>query len=150
MMVSSNLVGALAGDRSSAGKAKGGGLRIAATIFIHKYVIFLQRIVVRQGRTNKKRPDNVIPAATNGDDPSWICPPDGRRGNMERGDCMMLPLRTIAADSRHAQNVLSRSDASDYFSNKLCPLPGAMASRKILPTFPPHKCPGGHDKDDDG
>ena len=77
MMVSSNLVGALAGDRSSAGKAKGGGLRIAATIFIHKYVIFLQRIVVRQGRTKKKLSDKAIPTATTGDDPSWVFPPRG-------------------------------------------------------------------------
>ena len=75
-----NLVGALAGDGISGGKYKGGGLRIATTIFFHEHVICLQRIVVRQGRTKKKRSEKAIPAATNGDDPYQICHPDGWRG----------------------------------------------------------------------
>ena len=58
---------------------------------------------------------------------------------------MMLPRGMIAADGRHARTVLRSSDTSD-----LCPLPGAVASCQILQTSPPHKCPGGHDKDDDG
>ena len=65
-----NLVRALAGNISGIGKAEGGGLRIAATLFFHKRVICLQRIVVRQRRTKKKRSDNAIPAATNGNYPS--------------------------------------------------------------------------------
>ena len=64
-----NLVGVLAGDGSSV------GVRISATLFFHNYVTCLQRIVVRQGSKNKKRSDKSIPAATNVDDPSWICPP---------------------------------------------------------------------------
>ena len=60
----------MAGDCSSGSKAEGGGLRIAATLFFHKRVICLQRIVMRQGRTKKKRLDKAIPAATNGNYPS--------------------------------------------------------------------------------
>ena len=71
------IVGALAGDGSGDGKAKGGGLRISATLFFHKHVIFLQRIVVSQGRTKKKRPEKAIPAATNSNDLSRICLPRG-------------------------------------------------------------------------
>ena len=69
-----NLVGALAGNCSGGGKAKGGELRIADTLLFHEHVICLQRIVVRQGRKKKKRSDKAIPAATNSDDPSRICP----------------------------------------------------------------------------
>ena len=107
-----------------------------------------KRIVVRQGRTKKKRADNAIPAATNGNDPSWICLPAGRRGWLEREARMLLPRRMIVADGRHERNVLRLSDTSDYFSNNLFPLPGAVASHRILPTSPPHKCRGGHEKDD--
>ena len=67
-----NLVGALAGNGSGGGKAEGGGLRIAATFFIHEHIICLQMIVVRQGKNNNKRSDNAIPTTTNGDDPSRI------------------------------------------------------------------------------
>ena len=63
---------------------------------------------------------------------------------------MLLLRMTIAADGRHAQNVLCCSDAFNYFSDNLCPLTGAVASRKILQTSPPLKFPGGNDKDDDG
>ena len=70
-----NLVRALSGNVSGGGKAEGGGLRISVTIFFQEHVICLQRIFVRQGRTNKKRSDKAITAATNGDDPSRICPP---------------------------------------------------------------------------
>ena len=70
-----NLVGALAGNGSGGGKAKEGGLIIAATLFFHEHVICLQRIVVRQGRKKNKRLDKAIPAATNSDNPSRICPP---------------------------------------------------------------------------
>ena len=58
---------------------------------------------------------------------------------------MLLKCGTIAADGRHARTVLRRSDASD-----ICPLPGAVTNCQILQTYPLHKCPGGHDKDDDG
>ena len=145
-----NLVRALAGHGSCGGKAEGKGLRIAATLFFQEPAICLQRIVVRQGRTKKKRSDNAILAATNGDNPSRICPPAGRRGRLDRGSRMILPRRTINADGRHARNVLCCSYASDYFPDDLFPLPGAVASRQILPTSHPHKCPGGNDKDDDG
>ena len=80
-----NLVRALAGDCSDGGKAKGIGLRIAATIFFYEHFILLQRIVVSQGRTKKKRSDKAIPAATNGDDPSRIWSTAGRGGRMEWG-----------------------------------------------------------------
>ena len=70
-----NLVGALAGNGSGVVKAEGGGLRIAAALFFHEHVMCLQRIVVCQGSTRKKRSDKAIPAATNGDDPSQISPP---------------------------------------------------------------------------
>ena len=72
-----NLVGELVGNGGGGGKAEGGGggLRIAATLSFHEHGICLQRIVVCQGRTKKKRSDNEIPTATNGDDPSRICPP---------------------------------------------------------------------------
>ena len=99
------IVAALAGDGSGGGKANEGGLRIDATLLFHEHVICLQRIVVRQGRTNKKRSDKAIPAATNGDDPSRVCPPlrvervagegiphavemrDDRRGRQTCADC---------------------------------------------------------------
>ena len=81
-----NLVGVLAGDGSGGGKTEGEGLIIAATLFFHEHAICLQRIVVRQGRTKKKRSDKAIPAATNSDNPSWICPlPPGGEGGW-RGD----------------------------------------------------------------
>ena len=102
------IVGALAGDGSGGGKAKGGGLCIAVTLFFHKHFICLQRIVVRQGRTNKKRSDKAIPAATNGDNPSQTFPFAGWRGWLERGSSMLLKLGTIAADGRHARTVLHR------------------------------------------
>ena len=70
-----NIVGALIGDVSGGGKVDGRGLRIAATLFIHKHVICLQRIVVCQGRTNKKRSNNAIPDATNGEDSVPDMPP---------------------------------------------------------------------------
>ena len=75
---------ALAGDGSGGGKAKGGGLRIAAAQFFHEHVICLQIIIVLQGSKNNKRPDKEIPAANNGDDPSWVCLPVGWRGWLER------------------------------------------------------------------
>ena len=50
---------------------------VAAGITVSEHFICLQRIVVRQERTKKKRSDTVIPAATNGDDPSQIFPPRG-------------------------------------------------------------------------
>ena len=122
-----NLVGALAGNGSGGGKAKEGGLIISATLSFHEHVICLQRIVVRQGREKKKRSDKAIPAATNSDDPSRICPPPARgRGWLERGSRMLLPRGTIAADGRNVRNVLCCSDASDYFYDDLCPLPGAV------------------------
>ena len=139
------IVGALAGDGSGGGKAEGGGLRISAMLLFHEHVICLQRIVVCQGRTKKKRSDKAIPTATNGDDPSRMCPPTGWRGWLESGSQILFSCGTIAADGRHAWTVLRRSDALD-----LCLLPGAVASCQILQTSPPHKCPGGHDKDDDG
>ena len=145
-----NLVGALAGDGSGGGKAEGGGLRISATLFFHERFICIQRIFVSQRRTKKKRLDKAITAATNGDNPSRICPPAGWIGWLERGSCMMLPRGTIAADGIRARNVLCCLDASDYFSDNLCPLPGAVASRQILQTFPSHKCPGGHNKYNNG
>ena len=128
-----NLVGALAGNGSGGGKAEGGGLRIAATLFFHENVICLQRIVVCQGKTKKKRSDKGIPAATNGDDPSRIPPHAGRRVWLERGSCMLFPRRTITADGRHAHNALRHSDASDYFSDYLYPLPGAVSSCQLIP-----------------
>ena len=143
------IVGVLAGDSSGGGKAKGGGLRISATLFFHKHVICLQRIVVCQGRTTKKLLDKAIPAATNGDYPSRICPPVGRRGWPERGSHMLLQRGTIAADGRHARTVLHLSDAPDYFSDNLCTLQGDLASYQITQASPPHKCLGGNNKDDD-
>ena len=38
---------------------------------------------MRQEMTKKKRLDKAIPAATNGDNQSRICPPAGRRGWLE-------------------------------------------------------------------
>ena len=140
-----NFFGELVGDGRGGSKSKGVGLRIAATLFFHEHVIFLQRIVVLQGRTKKKRSDKAIPAATNSDDPYRVCPPAGWRGWMYRGSPILLKRRTISEDVRHARTVLRHSDASD-----LCPIPGAVASFQILQTPPPHKCPGGHDKDNDG
>ena len=145
-----NLFGALAGDGSSGGKAEGGGLRISATLFFHEHGICLQSIVMREERENNKRSDKAIPTATNGDDPSRICPHARWRGWLDRGCHMLLPRRTISADGRHVRNVLRLSDASDYFSDDLCPLPGALASLQILQTSPPHKLSAGHDKDNDG
>ena len=84
-ITSKKIVGALAGDDSGYGKAEGGGLRIAVTLFFNEHVICLQRIVVRQGRTKKKRSDKAIPAATNSDDPSRICPPRGVERVAEEG-----------------------------------------------------------------
>ena len=80
-----NLVGALAGDGSGGGKAEGGGLRISATLFFQNHVICLKRIVVHQVRTKKRRSDNTIPSATNGNDPSRIWSTAGRGGRMEWG-----------------------------------------------------------------
>ena len=80
-----------------------------------------------------------------GDDLSHVCPPAGWRGCMEMLSRMLLKRDTIAADGRHARTVIRCSDASE-----LCPLPGAVASCQILQTSLPQKCPGGHDKDDDG
>ena len=108
-----NLVGALASDGSGGVKADWGGLRIAATLFFHKHVICLQRIVVRQGRTNKKRSDKAIPADTNSENLSRICPPTGWREWLEKLSHMLLPRGTIAEDGRHARNILRRSYASD-------------------------------------
>ena len=65
------------GNGSGGGKAKGGGLCIADTLFFHEYFICLQSIVVLQGKTKKKRLDKAIPAATNGDTPSRVCPQQG-------------------------------------------------------------------------
>ena len=98
-----------------------------------------------QGMINKKRSDKAIPAATNGDNLSRIFLAAGWRGWMERVSRMLLKHGEIAADGRHARTILHLSDALD-----LCPIPGALASYQILQTSPPHKCPGGHDKDDDG
>ena len=114
-----NLVGVLAGDGSGGGKAKGGELRIAVTLFFHDHFICLQRIAVHQGRTKTKRSEKSTIADTNGDDPSQICSPVGQRGWLKRISCMLLSRRTIAVDIRHARNVLHRSDASDYFSDDL-------------------------------
>ena len=77
-----NLGGSLAGNGSGDGKAEGGGLRIAARLFIHEHVICLQSIVMCQGRTKKKRSYNAIPAATNVDDPYRIFPPARQRGRL--------------------------------------------------------------------
>ena len=79
------IIGALAGDESGGGKAKGGGLRIAATLFFHENVTCLKRIVVLQGRKKNKRLDKVIPAATNSDFPSQVFPPAGWKEWLERG-----------------------------------------------------------------
>ena len=54
---------------------------------------------------------------------------------------MLLKRDTIAADGRHAQTVLRRSDASD-----LCPLPGAKFSKHTIPKNAMNM----KDKDDDG
>ena len=70
-----NLVRALSGDGGGSGKAEGGGLHIAATLFFHEHAVCLQSIVMRKGRKKKKRSDNAILSATNGENPSWICPP---------------------------------------------------------------------------
>ena len=138
------IVGALAGDGSGGGKAKGGGLRIAATLFFHKHVIFLQRIVVLHGRTKKERSDKSILAATKCGDPSWVFPPTSWRGCLDRGSHMLFKVRMITAGGRHVRTVLCCSYASD-----LCPLPGAVVSCQVLQTSPPHKFPGGHNKDYD-
>ena len=74
----------------------------------------------------------------------------GQRGWMERGSHMLLQRGTIAADGRHARTVLHLSDASDYFSDNLCTLQDDLASYQITQTSPPHKCLGGHEKDDNG
>ena len=79
-----------------------------------------------------------------GDDPSRVCSPMGWRGWLERGSRMPLKRYTTVADRRHAWAFLHRSDASD-----ICPLPGAVASCQILQASPLHKCPGGHNKEDD-
>ena len=68
------IVRAIAGYSSGGGKAKGVGLRIADKLFFHEHVICLQRIVVLQGNTKKKRSDKVIPTATNVDNLSRVCP----------------------------------------------------------------------------
>ena len=109
------IVWVLAGDGSGGGgrNTNGGGLRITATLFFHKHVICLQRIVVLQGREKKKRSDKAIPAATNSDDQFRVCTPSGWRGWLERGSCMMLKRGTIAADGRHARTVICCSDAAD-------------------------------------
>ena len=100
------IVGALAGDDSGGGKSKGGGLHIDAALLFQEHVICLQRVIVRQGKTKKKRWDKAITAATNGDDPSRVYPPAGWRGWMERGYHMLLKRGKIAADNRHARTVL--------------------------------------------
>ena len=66
---------------------------------------------MRQGRTKNKRSDKAITVATNGDDPSWICPPrrvervagegipyavaepDYRRGQQTYAECYLLLIR---------------------------------------------------------
>ena len=139
------IVRALAGDVSSGGKAKGGGFLIAATLFFHKHTICLQSTVMLKGETKKKRSNEAIPPATNGDNPSRVCPLAGWRGWLERGSRMLLKSGTITADGRHARTVLRCSNES-----YLCPLPGAVASSQILQISPLRKCPGGHDTDNDG
>ena len=133
-----NLIGTLAGDGSCGGKAEGRGLRIAATLFFHENVICLQRIVVRQGRTKNKWSDKAIPDATNGNNPSRICPPSDWRGWLERVSRMLLPRMKIAADGRHARNFsvaqipLTTSLTTSAFSQ--VPWPVAKFSKPPLPT----------------
>ena len=103
-----NLVGELAGYDSGDGKAKGGGLSIAATLFFHEHAICFQRIVMRQGRTKKKRLDIAIPAATNGDDPSRICPP--RRAERVAGEG--IPHAVAARDDHRGRQTCAECSPS--------------------------------------
>ena len=64
------ITGVLAGDGSGGGKAKREELRISATLFVHEHIICIQRMIVLQGRTEKKRSDKAIPASNNSNDPS--------------------------------------------------------------------------------
>ena len=118
-----HLVRALSGSGSGGSKVKGGGLIIAATVFFHEHVICLQRIIMRQVSTKKKRSEKAIPYATNGDDLSRICPPP-RQGERVSGEG--IPHAVATRDNRRGQqtcapmrNVLRRSDASDYFYDNL-------------------------------
>ena len=105
-----NLVGALAGDGSGGDKAEGGGLIISATLLFHEHVICLQRIVVRQGRTKKKRSDKAIPAATNSDDPSRICPPLPRQGERVAGE--WIPHAVAMQDDRRGRQTCAECSPS--------------------------------------
>ena len=72
-----------------------------------------------------QRLDKVIPVATNGDDPSRVCPPRG----VERvdGDGILHAVEkrdNRLSDGRHARTVLCISDTLDLF-----PLPGDNPSR---------------------
>ena len=61
-----------------------------------------------------QRLDKAIPAATNGDDPSWVCPPRGVERVAGEGITQAVEFRDDRlSDGRHARTVLSRSDASD-------------------------------------
>ena len=110
--------------RSTSTKSSG----CSATLFVHEHIICIQRMIVLQGRTKKKRSDKAIPAANNSNDPSWVCPFSGWRGWLERVSCMLLKRGTIAADFIHARTVLCRSYASD-----ICPRPCDDPSRICPP-----------------
>ena len=77
-----------------------------------------------------QRSDKAIPAATNGDDPSRVCPPHGVERVAGEGILHAVEIRdNRLSDGRHVRTVLCRSDASD-----LCPLPGDDPSRFFPPT----------------
>ena len=72
-----------------------------------------------------QRSDKAIPAATNGDDPSRVCPPHGVERVAGEGILHAVEIRdNRLSDGRHVRTVLCRSDASD-----ICPLPGDDPSR---------------------
>ena len=145
-----NLAGALAGNISGSSKAKGGGCCASLPRYSFTSMSYASKVLscVRRGKRRKGRtmrlPKLTMATIRPGPDP-----PAGRRGWLERGAHMLLLRRKITEDCRYAQTVLCRSYASEYFSDNLYPLPGAVSSRQILPTSPPHKCLGGHNKDDD-
>ena len=72
--------------------------------------------------------DKAITAATNGDNPSRVCPPRGAERVAGEGIKNTVEmLDDHLSDCRNARNVLRRSDASD-----LCHLPGENPSRVCL------------------
>ena len=117
------IVGALAGDGSGGGKFEGGGLRIAAMLLFHEHVIFLQGSLRVRGGQRRNGRTNRFPMLLTVTIRPGSAPPAGWIGWLERGSRMLLPRRTISVDGRHVRTVLQRSDASDYLSDYLFPLP---------------------------